>query len=573
MNPAQLLAHFDRISEAPGAVPRLRRFILDLAVRGKLVEQDSKDEPASILLARLLEGRHVSAKARSQPPSLTAPGAEELPFELPRTWLWVRLRDITSYIQRGKSPHYATSDGLPVVSQRCVQWSGLDLSPARLITFESFGAYEEVRHLRDGDLLWNSTGTGTIGRVVRVTAPPPRLVCDSHVTVVRCLGVDPEFVRCWLRSDHVYGVIEDRAAGSTNQVELTSQMANGQLVPLAPLAEQHRIVAKIGELMALCDRLEAAQSERETRRDRVATASLNRLNEPAAGEAESFRDQARFHLRHLPRLTARLEHIQKTRHTILDLAVRGRLVRQDSEDEPATDLLCRINRSRKHRRNFVDLAEAESPLPLIPGQWTWTVVDRVSADEENAITDGPFGASLKTEHYVASSGFRVVRLQNIGEGVFRDEHRAYIDRSRFEDLSKHRIFAGDLVVAGLVDPRVRCCELPSGVGPAVVKADCYRLAVHPHVSSRFALCYLNSPTAQEFAAVHHHGMTLTRIGLGNLRRIPFPLPPLAEQHRIVAKVDELMAICDQLEAQLTTAQTESRRLLEAILHQALSPVG
>jgi type I restriction enzyme S subunit len=103
-----------------------------------------------------------------------------------------------------------------------------------------------------------------------------------------------------------------------------------------------------------------------------------------------------------------------------------------------------------------------------------------------------------------------------------------------------------------------------------VKADCYRFSVHSQACARFALHYLNSPTAQEFAAAHHHGMTLTRIGLGNFRRIPFPLPPLPEQHRIVAKVDELMALCDQIETQLTTTQSESRHLLEAILHETLT---
>ena len=117
-------------------------------------------------------------------------------------------------------------------------------------------AYEDIRFLREGDLLWNSTGTGTIGRVIRLIDPPERLVCDSHVTVVRCLLVSPEYIRTWLRTGNVYGLIEERAAGSTNQVELTAQMAFNQVVPLPPLAEQHRIVAKVDELMALCDRLE-----------------------------------------------------------------------------------------------------------------------------------------------------------------------------------------------------------------------------------------------------------------------------------------------------------------------------
>src|SRR6202043_2105251 len=105
-------------------------------------------------------------------------------------------------------------NGSLVVSQKCVQWMGLDLTVAKQITLESLVDYEPIRFLRDGDLLWNSTGTGTIGRIIRLSNPPETLVCDSHVTVVRCPLVNSEYVRTWLRSDHVYAVIEDRAAGS-----------------------------------------------------------------------------------------------------------------------------------------------------------------------------------------------------------------------------------------------------------------------------------------------------------------------------------------------------------------------
>jgi type I restriction enzyme S subunit len=197
------------------------------------------------------------------------------------------------------------------------------------------------RFLRDGDLLWNSTGTGTIGRVIRLTSAPGRLVCDSHVTVVRCLMVDPEYIRTWLRTDHVYGVIEDRAAGSTNQVELTAQMATGQPVPVPPLAEQHRIVARVDALMALCDRLQAAGAEREATRDRLAAASLARLNQPAP-DPQSFRDHAAFALDTFEPLTTRPDQIKALRQTILNLAVRVHLVEQDLNDEPAYELLMRL---------------------------------------------------------------------------------------------------------------------------------------------------------------------------------------------------------------------------------------
>jgi len=262
-----------------------------------------------------------------------------------------------------------------------------------------------------------------------------------------------------------------------------------------------------------------------------------------------------------------VDAITRLRRFTLNLAVCGKLVPQEAKDEPASELLKKIQRNREHRRKFADLnpEELEPPLPYIPAGWIWTVVDQISNDDDNAITDGPFGAHLKTEHYISSPGFRVIRLQNIGQGTFRDEHRSFIDKVRFDSLPKHHVKAGDLIVAGLVDPAIRCCELPSDIGPALVKADCYRLSVHPMIVSRYALQYLNSPIAQEFASVHHHGMTLTRIGLGNFRQVPLPLPPLSEQHRIVAKVDELMALCDRLDAARTQREAARDRLAVASL--------
>jgi hypothetical protein len=332
-----------------------------------------------------------------------------------------------------------------------------------------------------------------------------------------------------------------------------------------------RAVEKKQLPQALCDQLEKARSEREATRDRLTTAGLARLNAP---NPETFQDDARFALDALPAMTARADQIKQLRQTILNLAVRGKLVPQDPVDEPASELLRRMHHDRMHKRKLAQINEddLEIPLPSAPQGWVWTTTDQIAADEDNAITDGPFGSQLKTSHYIGTPGFRVIRLQNIGSGIFRDEHRSYIDKGRFERLAKHHVKAGDLVVAGLVDPRVRCCEVPKNIGPTLVKADCYRFAVHPYLASRFALHYLNSPFAQEFAAVHHHGMTLTRIGLGNFRHIPMPLPPLAEQKRIVAKIDELLILGDRLEASLVAGEDARSRLLDALLHEALEPV-
>jgi len=286
MKPDNFFSYFDRIIEAQGAVPRLRRFILDLAVRGRLAEQDSADEPVHELLRKIsLKKLELVRKLKIKEGKPRRDPEVEGLFNIPSTWRWVRLDDVTEYIGRGKSPKYAVGEGLPVVSQRCVQWRGLDLSMAKLIKRDSLGGYKSVSFLREDDLLWNSTGTGTIGRVVRVIDPPKNLVCDSHVTIVRCLEINAEYIRSWLRSDHVYGSIEGQAAGSTNQVELTLHMALNQVVPLPPLEEQRRIVARVDELLALCDQLEEQLAIAQTERRRLLEAVLcEALTEPGVSD-------------------------------------------------------------------------------------------------------------------------------------------------------------------------------------------------------------------------------------------------------------------------------------------------
>ncbi len=285
-------------------------------------------------------------------------------------------------------------------------------------------------------------------------------------------------------------------------------------------------------------------------------------------------------LKHFDRLCDAPDAVPRLRQFVLDLAVRGKLVEQDPSDEPASELLDRIlvDRAKLERKKILRNAkqpdfppESESHLISIPDSWTWASSDQCAALEPNAIADGPFGANLKTAHYISNPGFRVIRLQNIGSTFFKDHEKTFISEERFDSLAKHHVFPGDLVVAGLVAPDIRCCLIPSGVGPALVKADCYRFAANPNLSNRYLLFYINSPTCKAITSGHHHGMTLTRIGLGNFRSLPIPLPPLNEQHRIVAKVGELMALCDELEAAQTKREHRRDRLNKASLNRLSDP--
>jgi restriction endonuclease S subunit len=177
------------------------------------------------------------------------------------------MESIACYIQRGKSPKYAESGRARVVSQKCIQWSGFDLTVARRISDESLGKYGEERFLREKDILWNSTGTGTVGRVGLYSGDQEPVVADSHVTVIRLTNFIPEYIWCYLASPIIQAkMVPNRTgsmvSGTTNQVELSTTKVADLPVPCPPIEEQKLIVAKVVELMAFIDRLEKLQSKK-----------------------------------------------------------------------------------------------------------------------------------------------------------------------------------------------------------------------------------------------------------------------------------------------------------------------
>ena len=569
-----LFADFDRLIQSAESVHRLRRFILDLAVRGKLAPQDPNDEPASELLKRIAaeKARLVKAGAIGTGKILDELTDADKTFTVPEGWCWARLGNIATYLQRGKSPKYATGTDLLVVSQKCVKWNGLDLSVAKEIEAASLERYEGHRFLRDGDLLWNSTGTGTIGRIIRVESPPEKLVCDSHVTLIRCPHVVSEYLRTWLRSDHVYGVIESRAAGSTKQVELTTGLALNWQVPLPPLAEQHRIVAKVDELMILCNRLEAARVERESTRDRLATASLARLNAPDPDPAR-FQHDVEFALNNLAPPTTRPDQIKALRQTILNLAVHGKLVPQNPNDEPASELLKRVIAENEatfvkgRKRKFLIGLRSDDEVPKnIPATWTWSSIGQLASEMR-------YGTAKKCEHRI--KGTPVLRIPNVSRGevdltnlkfgaLTEEEKKTLLLREN--DLLVVRS-NGSLGIVGRAAIVNKAAESMSFAGYLV------RIRFRQrYIHTRYIWLAMNSQHVRDLIEKPIRSTVgLKNVNSTELAAITIPLPPLAEQQRIVAKIDELMTLCDRMEASLAWGNDNRRQLIDALLHEALKP--
>jgi type I restriction enzyme S subunit len=558
-----LVRQFDLLVGASAGVTRLRELILALAMQGKLLPQDPTDEPANKLVRRLVAQRGESTLRRR-----AATGTGRYPAgasdALPSSWETASLSAISVKLTDGShNPPRDAGSGIPMLSSQNVLERGtIDFdSPTRYVSTDDFERENARTNATPGDVLL--TIVASLGRSAVVPVDAPAFVLQRSVAVIRT-GLVPSFLAMFLRSPAARAYYDEHGKGTAQKGIYLGKL--GELtVPIPPLAEQSRIVARVDGVMRLCDALEAKGRLEAEQHARLLGTLLGTLTDSSTPE-----ELAANWLRvagHLDLLLDRPEAVDALEQTILQLAVRGLLVPQETADAPAEELRVDIERRRKSKRRITPpdseaIAEAGIELPI---GWSWCSIDQVSADDDTAITDGPFGANLKTEHYIETEGFRVIRLQNIGEGLFRDEHRAYIDEERFSRLRRHAILPGDIVVAGLVDESIRCCIVPEDVGPAIVKADCYRFAVHEKVSAEYICVYLCSETAHRFASAHHHGLTLTRIGLGNFRSIPVALPPAGEQRRVVVRVTALRRLCADLRGHLAAGQVNQYHLAQALV--------
>ena len=250
---------------------KLRKSILQEAIQGKLVPQIAEEGTAQDLLEQIKTEKQKLVKEGKLKKSAINDSVifrgddnkywekngekticidDEIPFEIPATWIWVRLNDICSYIQRGKSPKYSSIKKYPVIAQKCNQWAGFCIDKAQFIDPHSLSSYSEERLLQDGDLMWNSTGLGTLGRMAIYQSalnPYELAVADSHVTVIRPLKahVLSQYLYYYFASDTVQSVIEDKSDGSTKQKELSTTTVKNYMVPIPSYREQQRIVEKI----------------------------------------------------------------------------------------------------------------------------------------------------------------------------------------------------------------------------------------------------------------------------------------------------------------------------------------
>jgi type I restriction enzyme S subunit len=594
MNPERLLAHYERIADAPDAVPRLRRFILDLAVRGKLVPQDPNDEPASELLKRIAKEKARLVKAGEIRKPKAIPTLPEAPFPIPSNWRWSQLAEIGVLSPRNEAPDTLKASFVPMLL------IAAEYGVANQHEVRPWGEIKKgYTHFAEGDIgLAKITpcfenGKSTVFR--NLTGGIGAGTTELHI--VRPLFVDQDYILLFLKSPHFIETGISKMTGTAGQKRVPTEYFAHSPFPLPPLAEQHRIVAKVDALMALCDRLEAARQTREATRDRLAAASLARLQAPdtkaspakacpreggdgtgfarrAASENEStFQADARFALDNLPALTARADQIKHLRQTILNLAVRGKLVPQDPNDEPISVTLNRAMARRaalvkakkvraKKLDNFDDL-EADNDLPS-----SW-VLERLGnlVDPENTIS---YGVLVPGEE--VPDGIPFVRAQDLALSGHPERPNKTIAPEIEKAYARTRLQGGEILVC-VVGSIGKLGIVPQSWAGANIARAVARILPITEISREYLLVVLRGEPVQTYFNETTRTLAQPTLNVGLIEQTPIPLPPLAEQHRIVAKVDELMALCDRLEASLAAAAATRRRLADALLAEALAPAA
>ena len=559
MNAEMLLRHYEQIADASAAIERLRRFVLDLAMRGKIVEQVETDTPASELLSCIRAEKARLSAAGLIRPVKPVPQIADAPFEVPSSWRWTQLAEIGLVSPRNDAPDDTPASFVPMtlvaaeygvahgheirpwgeIKKGYTHFANDDVGLAKITPCFENGKSTIFRGLSNG------IGSGT-----------------TELHVVRPVLISPDFVVLFLKSPYFIEAGIPKMTGTAGQKRVPAEYFANSPFPLPPLAEQHRIVAKVDELMALCDRLEASRAEREAARDRLAAASLGRLNTP---DPDTFHEDARFALDTLLALSTRSDQIRQLRRTVLNLAVTGKLVSHDPAEELAAALLVRIAASKAMRKAATAdarIKDVANPLPSVlpmslPSGWAVQSFENLFL-----FVDYRGNTPPKT-----ADGAPLITAKNVRMGRLNREPREFIAEETYKAwMTRGFPQRGDLFFtteAPLANVCLNDIDEPFALAQRVI---C--LQPYGEISTRFIMIALMSDVMQSLIDSQATGMTAKGIKAAKLKPLPIPIPPLREQERIAAKVNELMELCDRLEASLVSGDEERGKLLAAVLHEA-----
>jgi type I restriction enzyme S subunit len=549
-------------------VKKLRELILDLAVRGLLVPQDPNDESVSVLVNRISAAREqsINAGAIKKPKELPTITEEETIFNIPTTWTYHRLGEIATITRGITFPASEKSRILEDGRVACLRTSNVQdtIEWDDLLFIKKEYIKREDQYLLQGDIVISMANSRElVGKVAMVASPPAsKSTFGGFLAVIRTKWLSPDFLMCQLRSPAIRQSLIESASQTTNIANISMGKLNPLVIGVPPLAEQHRIVAKVDELMALCDILEQQQEDSVQAHETLVEVLLEALTD--AIDADTFQAASQRILENFDVLFTTQHSIEKLKETILQLAVMGKLVPQDPNDESASALIEKVVTERRHliasgvikksRRLANQLENSSFNLPL-PESWCWVSLAEIGHDWGQKVPDNEFT-------YID------VGAINKDRGLIQDYN--ILDPESAPSRAR-KLVKKDSVIYSTVRPYLlNIAVIQSDINPEPIVSTAFAV-IHPlgGISSSYVSNYLRSNIFIQYVESCQTGIAYPAINDKQFFSGLIALPPLAEQYRIVAKVDELMALCDQLKESLQQAQQTQIDLADAVVENAL----
>ncbi|MBD2188327.1 restriction endonuclease subunit S [Pseudanabaena mucicola] len=558
--------YFDVAFAAPDGIKKLRELILSLAMQGKLVPQDEADQPASELLkeiaaekSRLVKDGKIKA---SKPLPEIKP--DEVLCDSPHGWEWVRLGQITNIV-RGGSPRPAGDPRFYDGHIPFLKVGDLTAKNEMYLSKYTYSIKEAGLHktrMVPPDTLMLTNSGATLG-IPKICTFQTTFNDGIAAFIFLNTALYKPFFYYFLSSKTYYFLHE--ASRGQGQPNLNTEIIGETIIGLPPLAEQRRIVAKIDELMARCDELEKLKTERDRKKITVHKAALNRLL--TAKDHSDFQTSWHFITQHFDELYSVKENVAELRKAILQLAVMGKLVPQDPSDRPASELLKEIEKEKqklikegkiKASKLLPEIKPDEVPYDL-PNGWEWVRLDEIVSKIGSGSTPRGGKESYLTE------GIPFIRSQNIWNDRIQLDDVAFISEETHSKMSATTVMSMDILLNITGASIGRCAIVPDDFKEANVSQHVTIIrCVNPEIR-KFIHCLLISPYGQSMIWSRQVGMSREGLSKKVLEQFQISLPPLAEQHRIVAKIDQLMTLCDELEKQIDAAESKQTNLLNSLM--------
>ncbi|MGR3113217.1 restriction endonuclease subunit S [Vibrio vulnificus] len=553
-------------------VKKLRELILELAVQGKLVPQDPNDEPASVLLERISveKAKLVKEKKIKKQKDLPAISDDELPYLIPENWEWCRLDDICFGITSGSTPpksSFNESEGIPYLKVYNIRDQKVDFDyKPQFVDIECHLTKLKRSCLYPGDVIMNIVGP-PLGKVAIISNDYPEWNCNQAITFFRPIETALNtYIYTYLRAGTFLKAID--LIGTAGQDNISVTKSRSILLPTPPLKEQHRIVDKVHELMALCDQLEQQTEDSIEAHQVLVTTLLDTLTNSADAD-ELMQNWARIS-EHFDTLFTTEESIDQLKQTILQLAVMGKLVPQDPSDEPAAELLKRIAEEKaqlvkdkkiKKQKALPPISEDEKPFE-VPSGWEWERLGNYSyVFAGNAFKSGDFNNE---------AGTKVIKITNAGVYSFI-ETNDFLPSEFSEAYYQYQVLEGDLILAltrPYISSGLKVSVCPSNYNKSLLNQRV--AAIRTLDSTGFTFLFLQSPVVLSHYQQRFGGSGLQpNLKMSDVTDLFMAVPPKNEQLHIVRKVHELFALCDQLRLRLRGSQKTQLELTNTIVEQAV----